>query len=117
MFGELEPSDVLEIVKSAFEFTAEFEGEIPGAKEENAETIFTTTFPWLGIVRKNILPTLKNTSPLNIKRALLRFFRGRAFLLFVYNFALARLKHKIEEGMNINVFILVFRVVFALHRR
>ncbi len=31
MFGELESEDVLSLVKKAFEFTAKFEGEIPGA--------------------------------------------------------------------------------------
>lgn len=31
MFGELEPEDILELVKDSFSFMSEFEGEIPGA--------------------------------------------------------------------------------------
>ena len=33
MFGNLQPEDVLPLVKAAFEFTAGFEGEIPGASQ------------------------------------------------------------------------------------
>ncbi len=31
MFGELEPESILELVKEAFRFVAQFKGEIPGA--------------------------------------------------------------------------------------
>lgn len=34
MFGELEPQDVLGLVREMFEFVRDFKGEIPGAKPE-----------------------------------------------------------------------------------
>ena len=59
MFGELEPSDVLELVKSAFEFTAEFEGEIPGAKEEECGNYLYHDLPMARYYAKKYLADLE----------------------------------------------------------
>ena len=35
MKGELQPADILDLMKDTFRFIAEFEGEIPGAKPKD----------------------------------------------------------------------------------
>lgn len=45
MFGELEPSDVFDLVKDMCEFILNFEGEIPGAKAEECGNFLEHNLP------------------------------------------------------------------------
>ncbi len=59
MFGNLQPEDVLPLVKAAFEFTAGFEGEIPGASQTECGNYLYHNLPMARFYSRKYLDDLE----------------------------------------------------------
>lgn len=59
MFGNLQPKDVLPLVKAAFEFTACFEGEIPGASQTECGNYLYHNLPMAKFYSRKYLDDLE----------------------------------------------------------
>lgn len=59
MFGNLQPKDVLPLVKAAFEFTAGFEGEIPGASQTECGNYLYHNLPMAKFYSRKYLDDLE----------------------------------------------------------
>lgn len=59
MFGNLQPEDVLPLVKAAFEFTAGFEGEIPGASQTECGNYLYHNLPMAKFYSRKYLDDLE----------------------------------------------------------
>lgn len=59
MFGNLQPKDVLPLVKAAFEFTAGFEGEIPGASQTECGNYLYHNLPMARFYSRKYLDDLE----------------------------------------------------------
>ena len=59
MFGNLQPKDVLPLVKAAFEFTAGFEGEIPGASKTECGNYLYHNLPMAKFYSRKYLDDLE----------------------------------------------------------
>lgn len=59
MFGKLQPKDVLPLVKAAFEFTAGFEGEIPGASQTECGNYLYHNLPMARFYSRKYLDDLE----------------------------------------------------------
>lgn len=59
MFGNLQPEDVLPLVKAAFEFTAGFEGEIPGASQNECGNYLYHNLPMAKFYSRKYLDDLE----------------------------------------------------------
>lgn len=59
MFGNLQPEDVLPLVKAAFEFSAGFEGEIPGASQTECGNYLYHNLPMAKFYSRKYLDDLE----------------------------------------------------------
>ena len=59
MFGNLQPEDVLPLVKAAFEFTDGFEGEIPGASQTECGNYLYHNLPMANFYSRKYLDDLE----------------------------------------------------------
>mgnify|MGYP000093623226 CR=1 FL=1 len=59
MFGNLQPEDVLPLVKAAFEFSAGFEGEIPGASQTECGNYLYHNLPMARFYSRKYLDDLE----------------------------------------------------------
>ncbi len=59
LFGNLQPKDVLPLVKAAFEFTAGFEGEIPGASQTECGNYLYHNLPMARFYSRKYLDDLE----------------------------------------------------------
>lgn len=66
MRGDLQPRDIVELMRNTFRFVASFEGEVPGAAAKDCGNYLLHDLPMARLEAKKYLETLDNVSEENL---------------------------------------------------
>lgn len=66
MRGDLQPSDIVELMRNTFRFVASFEGEVPGAAAKDCGNYLLHDLPMARLEAKKYLETLDNVTEENL---------------------------------------------------